>query len=152
MATIETTDTRIIVEPIIATPDYEFGPLDSVAANAVLLTRENLRKVGAYPPRVGRDWVCDLWVVFSVASVETPVDVSGWTLLGTYWDPVARVANMLPVALGAAAVTGQLVITLPDAPVDLPTAGMYGFSISATDTDVFDVCSGWLEILPAMPV
>ena len=147
MATIQATDLRGKVEPRIVGPEFDFGPLDSVAANAVLLTRENLRKVGAYPPRSEYDWDCLLFIYQTIAGVETIVDLSSMTITGTYYDHVSQVANVLTVANGGA--TGD--VTLSFAVADAPTAGMYRFSVKAVDTDTFELCSGWLEIDPAIP-
>lgn len=147
MATIQQTDLRVTIEPRVATPEFDRGPTDSVAANAVMLTAENLRTVGAYAPRSGRDWVCYLWVYGTVSGVETAVDLTDMTIAGVYWDPIARVANTLTIAKGAG--TGQLTITFTDA--QTLVAGMYDFAVSATETDIFDLLSGKLEILPAIP-
>lgn len=152
MATIQSTDLRIKVEPTIVTPELDFGPLDSVSANSVLLTRENLRKVGAYPPRNGQDWDCHLWVYTTIDGVETALDLADMAFTAVYWDYFARVANALTIAAGAG--TGQLTISF--AADDEPTAGMYRFAVTGKETvllvtNVFDVCGGWLEILPAIP-
>lgn len=146
--TTQATDFRIIIEPVIVTPAMEFGPSDSVPANAVLLTSEKLRTLGAYPARSGRDWDCKLWILQTIASVETAVDLTGMALAGTYWDDVTRAAVALTITT-AAGTTGLTTISF--AAADLPTAGMYRFLINATETEVFDLCSGWLEILPAQP-
>jgi hypothetical protein len=147
MATIQSTDTRITIEPTIVTPELDFGPTLSVAANAVLLTSEKLRTVGAYPPRSGHDWDCHLWVYTTVSTVETALDLADMAIAGVYFDPVSRVANTLAVAKGAG--TGQLTVSF--AVADAPTAGLYGFAITATETELFDLCSGKIEILPALP-
>jgi len=147
MATIQATDLRIKVEPRIVGPEFDYGPLDGVAANAVLLTRDNLRKCGAYPPRSAHDWDCLLWVYQVIDGVETIMDMSGMALTATYWDDVTRVANDLTVSNGGA--TGDA--TLSFSVASAPTAGMYRFSIQAVDTDTFELCSGWLEITPAIP-
>jgi hypothetical protein len=57
------------------------------------------------------------------------------------------VANDLTSALGTG--DGQLDISF--AADDLPDAGMYRFAVTATQTEIFDLCGGWLEILPAIP-
>lgn len=141
------------IEPVIAGPAIDLGPTDSVAANAVLLTRENLRTVGSYPPRVARDWKCILWLYETIAGVETIIAIDTWAIDGTYWDPITRVAVDLPIALTSTA--GQIAITLPDAPAIAAVAGMYEFAIKGTaaaDPDFsFDVCSGKIEFLPAIP-
>lgn len=106
--------------------------------------------MGAYPPRVGNDWQCSLFIYQVIAGVETLVDMTGWVLDANYWDNVTRIAVDMPIALGAG--TGELVITFPDSPVIDAVAGMYNFAVQATDTPtIFDVCSGKLEFLPAMP-
>jgi len=148
MATIQSTDFRVTIEPRIETPEFDFGPSDSVAANAVLLTREKLRTLGAYPPRNGHDWDCKLHVLQTVAGVETAVNLTDMTIAGTYWDWVTRVANTLTVAKTVAA-SGE--ITVSFAAADVPAAGMYEFVITATETELFDLCSGKLEIMPAVP-
>ena len=148
IATIQATDLRITIEPTIPTPEYDFGPSDSVAANAVLLTRENLRKLGAYPPRVSLDWDCNLWVYQVVGGVETAMDLTTVAVTGTYWDPVTRVATTLTVALGAG--TGQITVSL-DAATATTVAGMFRFQITGTETEEFDLLSGWLEIQPGIP-
>jgi hypothetical protein len=148
MATIQSVDFRVLIEPTIVTPEFDFGPSDSVAANAVLLTREFLRNMGAYPVRNGHDWDCKLHIVQSIAGVETAVDLTDMTIAGTYWDWVTRTANTLTVAKTVAA-SGELTVSF--AAATLPTAGMYEFAITATETELFDLCSGKLEILPAIP-
>jgi hypothetical protein len=147
MATIQSTNLTVKIEPAIVTPELDFGPTGSVAANAVLLTSENLRSVGAYAPRSAHDWDCHLWIYTTVAAAETALDLTDMTIAGTYYDPVSRTANTLTVAKGAG--TGQLTVSF--AVADAPTAGMYRFNITATETELFDLCSGWVEILPALP-
>ncbi len=106
--------------------------------------------MGAYPPRVGADWACSLWIYQIIAGVETLVDMTGWVLDANYWDHVTRVAVDMPIALTVT--VGELVITFPDSPVIDAVAGMYEFAVQATDTPtIFDVCSGKIEFLPAMP-
>ncbi len=148
MATIDSTDFRVQIQPTIVTPEWDFGPSDAVAANAVLLTRENLRTMGAYPPRVGYDFDCKLHILQVIAGVETAVNLTGIAIAGTYWDWVTRVANTLTVVASVAA-SGELTVSF--AFDDLPTAGLYEFAIKATETELFDLCSGKLEILPAVP-
>jgi len=150
MATIQSTDWRVKVEPTIVTPEFDFGPLDSVAANAVLLTSENLRKVGAYPPRVVYDWDCKLHVVQAIAGVETAVNITDFTLLAVYYDPIAQVAFNLTVVKTVAA-SGELTVSLDAGRSPVAVAGMYRFHVKATETEEFDLMSGWLEILPAIP-
>jgi len=147
MATIQVIDRLISLEPRHTTPEIDFGPMDAISADSVLITTDNLKKVGAQPPRCGQDFVCLLWVVDSISGVETFRDISGYTLTGTYWDPVSRVANTLTVALGSG--TGDFTITFAD--TDSLTAGMYRFQVTATETDVFELCSGWIEITPEIP-
>ncbi len=153
MATIQSTDLRIAVEPTIALPEFDFGPLDTVAANAVLLTRENLRKVGAYPPRNGYDWGCLLWVYQVVAGVETIMNMSDQLITGSYWDPVARAPTALTIANAGA--LGHITVSFDW--LDDPVAGMYKFAVTSVapagigPTDRFDLMTGWLEILPAIP-
>ena len=147
MATIQTLDLRVSVEPTIPTPELDFGPSSRVTANAVLLTRESLRTVGAYPPRSGHDWDCILAVYTVIAGVETALDMSSFTVTATYWDDVTMVANDLTIVAGTD--TNQLVVSFEAA--DLPTAGMYRFAVVGEQTETFDICSGWLEILPAIP-
>ncbi len=148
MATVVSTDTRVIIQPEIVTPEFDKGPGDSVAANAVLLTREYLRTLGSYPPRVSQDWDCKLFMVQLIAGVETAIDLTDMTIAGTYWDDVIRVAvtRDVPKPVGTA---GQLDISFDVA--DAPTAGMYRFLVTATETELFDLCSGWIEINYAQP-
>ena len=148
MATIQSTNLVVQIEPTIVTPEFDFGPTDSVAANSILLTAENLRTVGAYAPRSGRDWVCNLWVLQTISGVETAVDLTDMTIAGVYWDPIARAALTLPITkpVGTA---GQLTITFTDS--QTLVAGVYDFAVSATETEIFDLLSGKLEILPAIP-
>ncbi len=150
MAIIQSTDFTLTIEPVLSDIEFDFGPTDYVAANAVLLTREMLRTVGAYPPRVGHDWQCNLWLYQTIDGVKTIVDAGEWTLDATYWDAVTRVAVDLPIGHGLA--DGQMVITLLDSPVIDAVAGMYDFAVQAISAlDIFDVCSGKLEILPTIP-
>ncbi|MFH1603983.1 MAG: hypothetical protein ABIH03_08755 [Pseudomonadota bacterium] len=147
MATIQATDTIFRVEPLVPVPEFEWGPSDYMSANAVLLTSESLRKVGAYPPQRGYDWSCNLWCYVVVAGVPTAIDLTTSTFSAIYWDPVSLVAKDVDVANGPAA--GQLVLSL--AAVTETTPGTHRFSITVTETQVYMLCSGWIEILPVKP-
>jgi len=147
MATQQATDSVIKIKPTIITPEFDFGPSDSVAANSVLLTQQYLRQLGAYAPRVGRDWDCHLWYYLVIDGDETAQALTDMTVSGTYWDPIKRVANTLTTAKGAG--TGQ--ITISFAATDSLIAGLYRFAITAVETETFEVCSGWLEIASEVP-
>ena len=136
-----------MVEPRIVTPEIDMGPLDSVPADAVMLTTHNLHQVGGFPPRVGMDWVCVLWVYDTIVGVETVRNISTYAIAGTFWDPIARVSYDL--TLGAPAAAGFFTVTFADDGDQI--AGMYQFQVTATVTDVFELASGWLEILPEYP-
>ena len=131
----------------------EHGPMDKVSFNALLLTRENLLKVGASPPTVAQDWDCNCTLYGTVAGVDTAIGMAGSALAGTYWDLVTRVALDLTVTLDADQVTNPGLFTIAFADTDTMVAGMYGFRVDITDatTDIYTICSGKLEILPATP-
>ncbi|MEE9367167.1 MAG: hypothetical protein V3W44_10800 [Dehalococcoidales bacterium] len=153
MAITYVSDWRIIVEPTLAVD--VFMTMDSVAVNAVLLTRENLRKVGAYPPQSGHDWDVNMWLKTVIAGVETGAPLTAPTAIaGTYWDPMVQTATVLTLAIDADQVVNAGLFTITFADTDTLVAGMYRFEIDVTDTvaDIHVLCSGWLEILPARPV
>ena len=125
--------------------------MDSVTANGVLLTRENLLKVGAFPPIIGQDWVIAL-----IAGVETAIPLTApTTIAGSYWDPVSQVALALTLAIDADQVTnpGLFTIKFIDTILVPLVAGMCRFQIDITDTvaEIRILCKGWLEILAARP-
>lgn len=145
--TIQATDLRIKVEPFLFAPAVFFGPLDSVSANSVMLTSDNLRKAGSYPPRNGQEWYCKLWVYVTVDGVETLLDMTDYTVAAVYWDNVSKEATSIDCALGGD--TGSIVLGIPSTADQV--AGMYRFSITGTQVDIFDICGGWIEMLPAIP-
>ena len=154
MATV-ITDWKMIVEP--TRPVAVESPMDSVPANGVLLTRENLLKVGAFPPVSGQDWAANMWVIALVAGVETAIPLTApTTIAGSYWDPVSQTAIALTLAIDADQVNnaGLFTITFIDTIVVPLVAGMYRFQIDVTDTvaEIRILCKGWMEILPARPV
>ena len=150
MAIVYAENTQVAIEPTLATPEFDFGPADRVASNAVLLTADNLRKVGAYACQAGHDWVGLCWVTQTVDTVPTALILTTLTLQGSYWDPVSREAVALTVAKPGG--DGEVSITFADTGAHV--AGMYRFLITATDPTplTFDLFSGWLEILPGRPV
>lgn len=143
---IDTTGFVVAIEGRIPTPEYDFGPLDTVQSNAVMLIADNLRKCGSYACRAGHDWQCLLWIWEIVAGVEEASDFRTTTMTGSYWDPVSLEATALTLAVAGNSVS----ITIADDAGHV--AGMYRFLIVATIGGlVYDLCSGWLEILPAIP-
>jgi len=148
MPTIQATDLLCTIEPVLGNDVYNVGPTDYAPASRVMLTQENLRQIGAYPARVGEDWFLYLNMYQMIAGVETLVDLSTITLTGSYWDPVSRAATALSVVGGVP--TGQILTGFLAAGTHV--AGMYDFTITGTETEVFDLCSGKIEILPARPV
>ena len=146
MPAIETTGFVIGIEPRMPTPEYDFGPLDNVSSNAVMLTADNLKKCGGYACRAGHDWQCLLWIWAVVDGVPDDADFRTTTMTGSYWDPVSREAVALTLVIAGNSVK----ITIADDGGHV--AGMYRFLIVATIGGlVYDLCSGWLEILPATP-
>ena len=150
MATIDSSDFRVQIQPTVVTPEWDFGPTDSVAANAVLLTRENLRTVGAYPPRSAYDWDAKLHITQTISGVETAVDLTDMTLTAVYYDPIIRTAYNLTVVKTIAS-SGEITVSFDAGRDPAAVAGMYRFHIKATETEEFDLLSGWIEILPAVP-
>ena len=151
MATIQSTSLVVKVEPRWVQAEYDFGPSASMAANGVLLTRESLRTLGAYPPISGGDWDCLLHVYQVVAGVETAVDMSNFSISGVYWDAVIQTAVTLRLSDSGAA-SGYITVSFADG--DAPVVGMYNFAIRAVDKtsmDIHELMSGKLEILPATP-
>jgi hypothetical protein len=147
MATVQTTNVRVKIEPTDVTPEMEYGPSDYMPHDAVLMTAHAFSQIGSQPPRSGEDFDCHLWVYDTVAGAATARTLDDYTVTATYWDPVSLSATALTVAKGAGA--GQLTVSW--AASDTVTAGMYRFSVEAVETDAFTVCSGWLEIMPATP-
>lgn len=150
MAVTQFTDLKVKVEPKIVTPEYEFGPSDYMAANAVLLTANAMRRLGASCPQIGTDFVANLWVFGTVDTVPTAFSLVSTTVAGSFWDPVTRVAyDFDSCAIAGDGSTGCVVLTIAD---DLDvTPGLYQFEITATRTSVYTLMSGWIEFLPGRP-
>jgi hypothetical protein len=142
------TDYRITIVGLRTDPGIAFGPTDSVSADSVLLTAENLKTIGMYPAQQGLDWGVQLYVYATVSTVETLQDLTGYTFVGSYWDPVTKAATSLTVSNGG--ISGYIQFNFDSD--DTLTAGMYQFAIEETsgEDDSF-ICSGWLEIVPARP-
>jgi len=149
MPTIQATDLLCTIEPVLGADVYNVGPTDYVPASRVMLTQENLRQIGAYPARVGEDWFLYLNMYQMIAGVETLVDLAAVAVEGVYWDPISRDAVAMTVAV-TGVVYGQIAVGFFAAGTHV--AGMYDFAITGTETEVFDLVSGKLEILPARPV
>ena len=149
MAVIQSTDFLCTIEPVLGADVYNVGPTDYVSASRVMLTQENLRQIGAYPARVGEDWFLYLNMYQMIAGVETLVDLAAVAVEGVYWDPISRDAVAMTVAV-TGVVDGQIAVGFFAAGTHV--AGMYDFAITGTETEVFDLVSGKLEILPARPV
>lgn len=155
MASIQTTATRVIVEPIQPelTTEIEYGPFDAVPYDEVLLTHDKLRQVGFYALTSGLDWNCNLFLKHMIADVETAWDMTSFTdITCTYWDPITRATTYTlsavkqsPASTGLIRLTSQSTATV--------VAGMYDFELTATiATNVPALlCKGKLEIRQAQP-
>lgn len=147
MPAVDITGIVIGIEPRIPTPEYDFGPLDTVPSNAVMLTAENLRKCGGYACRAGNDWQVLLWLWLMIDGVPTLPGAVVTTFEGSYWDPISMEAVALTLAL-----PGANALSMTFANDGGHVAGMYRFLIVATVAGLeYDLCSGWLEILPGIP-
>lgn len=157
MAVTVATQRRVTINPRLTEADFDYGPLASVLANQVLLTREYLAKLGLPPLRSGADWAVELQLLDVISGTETAHDLTGVTALTiTLYDPQSYVyvdawTKDSEITIDATPTTGKLVLALADD--DTVVVGRHALLLEVTYAggEVVEWASGLIDIHPAKP-